>query len=121
MMDIELAISIAKSLSEGKEVVVDSIEDWTDFYKLCDEALWRMDRSLMPAVNKAGRKINWQERMQHEYRELKMRWEKLNELLKSDVGIEQTHSRELLRQQECHMREYMYDLLARAEVEGVEL
>lgn len=76
--------------------------------------------------------MDWKERLKKEYSELKERYEKLkayNTKLEvkysisrcGDSSLEDSYRRDLLRNQQRTMGEYLHFLELRAELEGIEL
>ena len=68
---------------------------------------------------------DYKERFKAEYHQLKIRYEKLHRMcIRYEAGkldFEPACSLELLKQQKCHMGNYLHCLEVRAEIEGIEL
>ena len=68
---------------------------------------------------------DYKERFQAEYRQTKIRYEKLHKMIvKAEAGtleFKPTCSIELLKDQAMHMGRYLYCLEIRAQIEGIEI
>lgn len=96
----------------------------------CQYALSCMDSFTPTAVHcrNFDARVSWkpyQERMKQEYRQLKIRYERLHKMLvRYDAGtlnFKPTCPIDLLREQASVMGRYLYILETRAEIEGVKL
>lgn len=131
-MTIDGAIECAEMMSRKMVLLdFDNDEDRCEFGMICADALHLMKTlgekmKLGSEPNEPAPDTNtWQERMKHEYRETKERYEKLHRTVtKCEAGtlnFTPKCSIELLNQQKRHMGEYLHDLEIRAEIEGVNL
>lgn len=121
-MTIDKAIKYADMLSCN----VNAFEVSKQFGAMCADAL-RLAKKMSDdaGISATPAQDTWQERMKHEYRETKERYEKLHRMVtKYEAGtlnFTPKCSIELLKQQKRHMGEYLHDLEVGAFVEGVEL